>query len=553
MYISNVKIKDYKCFRDLEISFQPALTSIVGKNGSGKTVMINAIKTLVFQGKFDYPNFPKYISLEITDDQNEIGFILKEAVGEIPSAYAWLFEAAFLKESGTKFEFVGEKTSNGTRFYLKVGGVIFHQGCALLDRMHLDAGSIRGIQKVLKEEVGEVEKMTLAQFVDKALGQQNKLALDVDLTNRAFSLLQHRCFFVPEMRDLQEQNISDVVEEMKGSGIDPAYNLLLDSDVDPNRCLDLIFRCSKSEDETEHRIFDVFQGYCESQEKLKVSVIPTADKKHLKLKLVDVDTGKILTNLSFPSGILQKLFFNFVISYSDGGILFVEEPENNLHPSLQKHLFKILEGRPNQTIITTHSPEFISSTELSGVTKVKMKNKRGVAIQYEGGQIDLGLYKSHYILDKSVFFSDFVVFCEGESELALMESILNEISGEIDFVNSNNILILNLAGSAKRKIYKEVLSLFEIPYLVILDNKEMPKETGHNEEEHRYVYGVKDFIDCFNEETLTESRFGNRKKKHDFSLAVLRDHFSSGRSILTYLTPEAQDWFKDISSIIRSR
>jgi putative ATP-dependent endonuclease of OLD family len=44
MHISQVHIKDFRIFEDLELSFAPGLNLIVGENNSGKTALIDAIR-----------------------------------------------------------------------------------------------------------------------------------------------------------------------------------------------------------------------------------------------------------------------------------------------------------------------------------------------------------------------------------------------------------------------------------------------------------------------------------------------------------------------------
>jgi predicted ATP-dependent endonuclease of OLD family len=45
MYISKIRVKDYKCFRDSgDIEFKPGINIIVGQNNSGKTTLLEALE-----------------------------------------------------------------------------------------------------------------------------------------------------------------------------------------------------------------------------------------------------------------------------------------------------------------------------------------------------------------------------------------------------------------------------------------------------------------------------------------------------------------------------
>ena len=40
MFLTNLKLHNFRCFENLEINFHPHLTVIVGSNGAGKTSIL---------------------------------------------------------------------------------------------------------------------------------------------------------------------------------------------------------------------------------------------------------------------------------------------------------------------------------------------------------------------------------------------------------------------------------------------------------------------------------------------------------------------------------
>lgn len=46
MYISSVRIKNFRCFRDTFIEFQPGINALIGENNSGKTTVFRALALL---------------------------------------------------------------------------------------------------------------------------------------------------------------------------------------------------------------------------------------------------------------------------------------------------------------------------------------------------------------------------------------------------------------------------------------------------------------------------------------------------------------------------
>lgn len=55
MRIESIKLKNFRCFKDLEVSFHPQLTVVVGKNASGKSTVLDAVAISVgtFPSSFD--------------------------------------------------------------------------------------------------------------------------------------------------------------------------------------------------------------------------------------------------------------------------------------------------------------------------------------------------------------------------------------------------------------------------------------------------------------------------------------------------------------------
>lgn len=47
MKLKSIKIKNYRCFKDVEIDFDNRVTLVVGKNGAGKTAILDAVAVSV--------------------------------------------------------------------------------------------------------------------------------------------------------------------------------------------------------------------------------------------------------------------------------------------------------------------------------------------------------------------------------------------------------------------------------------------------------------------------------------------------------------------------
>ena len=47
MRLKNIKISNYRCFKEAEIDFDDHITLVVGKNGAGKTAILDAVAVSV--------------------------------------------------------------------------------------------------------------------------------------------------------------------------------------------------------------------------------------------------------------------------------------------------------------------------------------------------------------------------------------------------------------------------------------------------------------------------------------------------------------------------
>lgn len=44
MILKKIKIRNFRCFKNFEMDFSAGMTVLIGKNGAGKTSLLNAIR-----------------------------------------------------------------------------------------------------------------------------------------------------------------------------------------------------------------------------------------------------------------------------------------------------------------------------------------------------------------------------------------------------------------------------------------------------------------------------------------------------------------------------
>jgi predicted ATP-dependent endonuclease of OLD family len=134
--------------------------------------------------------------------------------------------------------------------------------------------------------------------------------------------------------------------------------------------------------------------------------------------------------------------FRIALSLFDSGpgvIVVIDEPELSLHPQAQKLLAALLSriSSQQQIIVTTHSPHFVSWSDLANGSKVYRLN------QLRNG-VNVGALRSETVADlnrliadwqkpnlldavaREVFFADEVVFAEGQEDVGLLRKFAED-------------------------------------------------------------------------------------------------------------------------------
>lgn len=187
------------------------------------------------------------------------------------------------------------------------------------------------------------------------------------------------------------------------------------------------------------------------------------------------------------SAIIIGLFDFYIrnIAHSGSSLLAIEEPELYLHPHgrrvIADKLTHFIDGGKNQVIITTHSPEFISSIENQNIISVRKQANSTVA-----KNINFDTPKRKQILIKKqnaeLFFSDSVILTEGADKYFIEASAkefgkkteYTDENGEIftlgdDWINNYNISIINCGGKTELLKYVEILRELKIEYITTAD------------------------------------------------------------------------------------
>lgn len=151
-------------------------------------------------------------------------------------------------------------------------------------------------------------------------------------------------------------------------------------------------------------------------------------------------------------------------------LFLVEEPENNLHKSLQLELSQILfensESYP-YLFVSTHSPYILY--EMNKVTLVRVFSDRSVTSNSSFYEVPSDFQKNKKMLNRLIaeaLFANKVLLVEGPSEQLFFDKVLSVVK---PFYEVNGIYILSVNGIGFKN-YQPILQELGIHYAIKTDN-----------------------------------------------------------------------------------
>ncbi|OGY94697.1 MAG: hypothetical protein A2406_02645 [Candidatus Komeilibacteria bacterium RIFOXYC1_FULL_37_11] len=207
-------------------------------------------------------------------------------------------------------------------------------------------------------------------------------------------------------------------------------------------------------------------------------------KEHLKSHFPKISTTKNALDVSYEneglyegdrrvtidrlgSGfrrIFTMLLYIFHPRYS---IVMISEPETHLHPAVIKRLLWAMQNSNfGQIIFTTHSPLFVTPISLRNLIRVvKNENNFTTAFSIDNEKYDYKRLIQELNADNlEMFFTDKVILVEGVSDRLLVRGLIDKF-----YQGQKDIKVIQTHGKGNVMLYLELLNIFKIPFLVILD------------------------------------------------------------------------------------
>jgi len=517
-----IRIKNFRSIKDSGVwkLSEDRINTLIGRNGSGKTSIIDALDTLKQNSikdkdkPLEQSNLPTIISVGLRfseDERSRISFLHFENEED----YTQIITISKIYNHNGKVEYlVNEKHSfiylfqhiNEIKALLKDKEKLgFKKGknpTQLKDK-YLNKTQLANDINKLKDQLinnqnrlkSEQEKLTEVNKnvtpILKLISKIERYESNISRLIPTFTIFKYEDFHPFEDRFLYKsdyQNIKILPILMNELGIN--FNTLKQNANNPQVIEPISDNRNK---ELESYINDNWpRDGVQVQLKLYLN--------EFAIIIKELETG-IYLYLSQRSGgeIWVFIFLTFIhtnVKNTRDTVILMDEPSINLHPYAQRNIVALIENfleknKEMSIIYTTHTPYLIKPKKIERLALVKRLDKEGSKIK----QIDydklLSLKNSRpskkhkpenvkqrllQILSVSVregFFGTMVLLCEGITEFLSLPIWANICKKDFD---ESGIILIQTGGKGSMLDYAEFFYVYDIPLYLVFDNDNKPEK-----------------------------------------------------------------------------
>lgn len=483
MYLSKVKIKNYRNFNDTTVLFNSGLNVIIGHNNSGKTNLIKALKLVFDRANTEKPSiddFCKDIEDFSTPPNIQISVFIEEhddIEDDKNVVYDWLIEDSPNYKAQLTYEFIlpskhHDEYENAIEEF-KDGDDYNKELCLqLIKRKFLPkyVSRILGGDPV-KQEKAATENLDRFDFqflsvIRDAERQMffgnNTLLRDVLNYFLDYDITEGQGF--DNLSDEKLEKIKQREKEFRNDSSELLKKLICRIDDEK------ILQYAKSTGAYKGGKPD-FDAYA-TEEDLLFALRLIVEKSDLKIPIKNNGLG--YNNLLFIALILAKMQMESSAYMGDNAkvfpILAIEEPEAHLHPSMQSKFLKFLESnleekkQARQVFVTTHSTHITSAVELDSIICLYQDIESNFKIGYpekvfkdDSEDRSSKIYVERFLdaTKSNMLFAERIIFVEGIAEQLLLPCFAEYLGLEEKLVSEHTCII-----SVDSRTFKHFLKIF---------------------------------------------------------------------------------------------
>ncbi len=370
MKISNIEIKNFKSFKDVSVNLND-FNVLVGQSASGKSNFIEVFEFLkdicddfesgIFKhGKNFFQNInlnhacPSCIRISFKDDDPSLGIGVQN--NENDEVIRWVYNTGIDYELCINFnnndcDFFKETINYNYMIKDEQFNVISRNAICLIN----NCGEITA-EFEKDEKYAELEFFvpnSLLNIVKNTFKENRGLIINSPLSSIPKPWASHFKSFMfydldPKFSKIDISTGSDVLSKF-GENLSYVLERIVENDENKRKFMNLV---------------SMLLPYVEN-----VNVYDVADERKI-FRLFESYSEKPILSPFISDGTTNVLALVSILYFGQGDVIFIEEPERHIHPSLLMDLvgmMKEVSSNQKQIIITTHSPEILNNCDLEDI------------------------------------------------------------------------------------------------------------------------------------------------------------------------------------------
>lgn len=512
--LKEVKIAKYKSYLETQVvSIENKITTLVGKNESGKTAFLEAI------AKFNYFEKDPKFQFDVTADypRNELKKYQRE--NEPIEVIKCTFEISdellqeISEELGTdifktkSFSYGMKYDGSASWYNLSANEELFLKNYIKDSTLTPEATEeLKGIKsfKALETLIGTTQNEGVKklfqelkkEYIDKAYKFDNVIqgyiAQNYLKPNFPKFWYFDEYFSLPSRVNINRLQSNQIDAELTAEALKTSKALFELAGIDIAKLVNastfetFIAELEATSNEITDQIFEYWSTNENLEIKFEIETVKNPQNPNVIEKVLDIRVRNTRHRVSLPLKNRSKgfnWFFSFIVWFSkiqsDGNknfILLLDEPGLNLHASAQADLLRYIEdlAKEYQVIYTTHSPFMIDSNHLERVRTVYDSDAGSIissAIQEKDPDTLFPLQAAlGYDIAQNLFISKNNLLVEGPADLLYLTIISSILESEKREGLKDSITIVPIGGMDKVASFISLLRGSKLNIVCLLDS-----------------------------------------------------------------------------------